>query len=312
MKPSPRVLCSSLLTAVAFFTITPSHAALLVYEGFNGYNTGTLTGQTATNTTGLTGNYGQGAGGQILAQTQGLSLSNLSVSGGSAANSSTTPSAVGVKLDTNISFTGTLYSSYLVQLGSSPTSSSSVTVGVNTNSTTSSGSRYFTSSADLSTNSSPGVGYGTSSTSGAPSVLSAGTTYVMVSRYTNVGLSTSVETPGQATLWILTASQFDHFKNGGFSDEELDSAGVGEGSSNVTFRLNSASITDGTTYSFGGAIQFGVTNPTSGAPFAIDEVRFGESLNDVLPIPEPKIGALVLGTFTLAAAMRFVVGSRVK
>jgi len=305
MKTSPGVLCSSLLAAAAILTISPSHAALLVYEGFNGYSTGTLTGQAATNTTGLTGSYGQGAGGQIVAQTQGLTFSNLVVSGGSAANSSTTPSAVGVKLDTDISFTGTLYSSYLVQLGSSSTTSSSVTVGMNTNTTTSSASRYFNSSADLSTNSSPGVSYGSSAKSGGPTVLSTATTYVMISRYTNVGLSTSVEAPGQATLWILTEAQFDYFKNGGFSDEELDGAGVGDANSDVFLRVNSAQVTDGSTYSFGGAIQFGLTNPSAGAAYIIDEVRYGSSLNDVLPIPEPKIGALVFGTFSLLALMRF-------
>ncbi len=314
MKISPRSLGPCLLVlAATFLTAASSRATLLVYEGFNGYSAGTLTGQTATNTSGLTGAYGQGAGGQILAQSQGLSFSNLQVSGGSAVNSSTTPSAVGVRLDSAISFTGTLYGSYLVKLGSATTGGSSVTVGLNTNPTTGSTSRYFNSSADLSTNGSPGVSYGSSpSTSGGPTVLSAGVTYVMISRYTNVGLATSPENPGQATLWILTEAQFDYYKASGFSDEELDSASVGSTNSDVFLRVNTSPLTDGSTYSFSGAIQFGLTNPVSGSGFVIDEARYGTSLNDVLPIPEPKTGALVLGTFSLVAAMRLIAFPRVR
>lgn len=315
MNRSPRfVVCSATLAIVSFLCPSWAQASLLVYEGFNGYASGSLYKQSVTNTTGLTGTYGLLTGDQIFSNTQGLTFSNLQVSGGSASNSTTKASAIGVTLDASLSsYTGTLYGSYLVQLGSAPTTNSSVTVGVNTKSTTASDSRYFNSSADLSTNSSPGVSYTTTKngvTSASPLTLSAGTTYALVSRYTNVGLATSASNPGVATLWVLTEAQFDHFKISGFDDDALDSALVGSSDSNVTMRINSAPLTDGSIYTFSGGIQFGLTSSAEGASFIIDEVRYGTSLNDVLPVPEPSLSALMIGTFSLAAVMKLVASKR--
>ncbi|MEM1098646.1 MAG: hypothetical protein AAGH92_07650 [Planctomycetota bacterium] len=127
-------------------------------------------------------------------------------------------------------------------------------------------------------------------------VIQQDTTYLAVSRFTNINGPTF--SSNEATMWILEASDWDAIKGGPIDTTSLDN--------NSLLKVNH---TPGNTFSVGLTTAdylqlnvttgFGINNRAS-----FDELRLGTTLDSVL-IPEPASAALAgLGLFLLASRRR--------
>lgn len=284
----------------------PSQAALLVYEGFN-YTTGSTLNTITPNasTVGLnktTAYAGNGVANYTVQS--GLAFGPLTTSGGSI--SATGPTAVGAaKLSLN-SYVGTLWSSYLVNFSSfSSVDRGDGALSRVSNDTSNNGER-FNSYADSRTPSgSPtsnlGISYNAASNITVGSTgLELNTTYILISRFTNVGSSIPAGT-GTGTLYALTLSQFNSFLSAGGTESYLDSATIGTGASNVTGRVsNTNNNNTPTTYWFQSTNYAQFVNVNDSVTF--DELRYGSTLTDVVPVPEPQ----TLGLAALGIAVAFL------
>ena len=305
-------LLKVLIPALALSPIA-GHATLLVYEGFTGYGS-TLTGSVKpnANTIGLdtTANYSAGASqlSQFTVQSTGLSLGSLLTGGGALSTNSTSTAVATAKLNVaGGGYTGTLWSSYLVSFSSAQVSGtnnfaymrsgSSSVDGSNEHFATHADSRYKTTDSTQ-----IGVSYGAGSSSNVAlggATLATDTTYILISRFTNVGTDLSTG-PGVATTWALTAAQFDAFVSAGQSESYLDSGSIG---STYTAKA-SVSATSGT-YEFGagtGTYISLVESGSSGTTF--DELRWGSTLADVTPtmVPEPASFTVIAGFLSVGVA----------
>lgn len=288
MKPKRLLPFASVVAA----TLSCASAELLVYQGFNGYAAGPLPGQTiggnvqGLNTTATITSAGTGANANVSDAT-GLSFSNLVVNGGKGIYSDATgrPSYIGFAY-TGATVTGNLYSSYLVRIATTQNSNSVVSLRVNATPTSGGAASYFHSYADVVGNTFTASQYDLNNQAvSSGTTLAINTTYVVLGRFTNVGTALSAGSPGLATTYVLTADQFDFFKDGGFTDAELDGASVGSGQNNVTSRISDAPVTTGTfTLTAGNGIQFGPGNAAANQNVSYDELRFGTTFDDVLPL----------------------------
>lgn len=307
-------LKTAVIVASGLLLAAPASADLVVYEGFTGYTAGNLHNQAAnSNTLGLN-TSGTGAGlysstntnatTSINYQATGLTFSNLTVSGGSVALNSSTGTVTGVALNNALSFTGTLYGSYLVNFSSTVVADNTPYAYVTIATTRTTGTTHFSSIADNSgAINSVAVGYdglGANATNSGV-ILSGGSTYIVLASFTNVGVALSAETPGVATQWVLSTAQFDHFKSNGFAG--LEAASIGATASDVT-SVVSESMTSGTYSLFGdtNALRVGMNSNSGARTFTIDEIRFGTSLDAVTPIPEPATAAALVGLGALAVS----------
>lgn len=298
---NPRVSLALLLAVLASFA--PSvHATLYVYEGFNGYTTGALAGQKPNgNTVGLDTNInyyddgGNRTAGFAIHST-GLALGSLQTGAGALAFSSGTY-VIGADIS-QTAVTGTLWSSYLVNFSTnSATSGNGTLVRIGSTPADSGTNTRFTSWAD-SRNSSTNIGVayngatGTDGTAG----LATGTTYILISKFTNVGTSLSAGTPGTATLWALTAAQFDSFIAAGGTEDLLLPASVTATATQTT--------TTGGPFTFNSNTAFGIV--AVGNAGVIDELRYGSTLADVIPtaIPEPAATTALAGLAAALCAVR--------
>jgi acyl-CoA thioesterase-1 len=309
-------------------TVSYASADLVAYQSFDGYAAGPLPGQTVgANTQGLDPagiitSAGTGANANVFAGT-GMTFSNLITAGGSGlySDSSGRASYIGFVYK-GPAVTGTLYSSYLVRLVTAQNSPSVVSLRANTTATSGGAASYFHAYADCNGNSFTGSQYEANNLfTSSTTALATGTDYVVIGRFTGVGQPLSAGSPGQATTYVLTAAQFDFFKDDGFTDAELDGALIGSGDANVTSRVSDAPVTSGTfTFNTDNGIQFGPGNAGVNQTIAYDEFRFGTTLDDVLPVAEdpepdpvnvtltlngptshePSLGADLTGSFTLA------------
>ncbi|HSI07969.1 MAG TPA: hypothetical protein VK985_05215 [Rariglobus sp.] len=324
-QPYPRVVSFpayfiALMTVLAAAVTAPTaRASLLVYEGFNyGVANNTLLNTIDTSTSlaapnGLQGNYGEGTP-SVRYNTTGLSLGSLPISGGKTLLGNASGVA-GVKVaGSTAAVTGDLFMSYVFNY-TGTLSTNAFTVGVNTSAITAANTagRYFnveaiSADAGSTTAISYGNSYGTPANSGE--TLVAGTTYLMVAQFTNVGTALSVENPGVATLWVLTAAQYNSFLSTGFSAAALNEASIGATATNVYSRVT-ASQSSGT-FDFNGSstVQY-VFSSANSVIENFDELRIGTTLNDVLgiaAIPEPSTLTLSLGAAGLifAGSRRFL------
>lgn len=264
--------------------VMQAEGALLVYEGFRGYEEGSMGGQAVQNTVGLTGSY-YASGSTIAYQSTGLTFGSLAVSGGSIISSSNAQNFLGV--DLSATATGTLYTGYLVNFSvTNRDDFSAARLGVNPDANATSG-RYFNSNADSADGGYPLVGYGTSLGTNDYTPFNEAGTFLVLARFTNVGTELSEANPGVATMWILTESQFTYFTtNNLLDDATLDAAAKGSDADDVRYRI-SGSVTSGMYDLAGGALQLTLAGTFGGSPFTMDEIRFGTSLADVAPVPEP-------------------------
>lgn len=275
--------------------------ALRVYEGFNGYNAGTIQGQNPNdNTIGLNQSvaYYDGNGSRGLnftLQTSSLSLGPLQTSGGSLAFTNST-NVVGAKIDIGATaFTGTLWSSYLVNLslrGAASGDGAVIRVGSAPSDST---NAYFNSWSDSRANADTknvSISYGTAGTeppNNGTGPLVFNTTYIIINRFTKVGTAATTGNPGVATLWALNEDQFKAFIDAGGDETALNNTSV--------TATATQSVTSGTrTFATGLAIGL-VTVKDVGV---YDEIRFGSTLESVTPVPEPATAAALAGLVSAA------------
>jgi hypothetical protein len=314
---------STILSAIRYLALssfvlgvlqTTTQASILAYEGFNGYSSGQLSGQTvSTNSVGLSGTItGAGSSTIYTYSSTGLTFSNMSVSGGSALYSSN--SGLGAALGFNYSgsnYTGTLYTSYLVQFSTAVNSASTTNMRVNTSASSGASTAYFQSLADNASGTVVGNGYG-STVSGSTYTLATNTTYLVIGIFTNTGTALSTSNKGIGKTYVLTASQYDWFNaNGGLSDAALAAASVGTGNDTVTAYATSTVNTG--TYSLltSSGIQMALGNAATTETATFDELRLGSTLSDVIAIPEPSSVALFgLALFGLSLIPRLSRKSR--
>jgi hypothetical protein len=276
------------LALAAFCTLLFSQsapAALLVYEGYNGYGSGTLSGKTPNmNTVGLDQGVAYAGNGpqHYTLQPNSLAFSpNFLTSGGSVSFIGTSAVAA-AQMELASPYLGTLYHSYLVNLstfGSQASDGAQTRIGTDA---TTGGNRFFAAADNRNGANTTGVSYSTSTQNGTVG-LTAGTTYLLIGRYTRVGSGLSSGNPGVATLFALTAEQYDSFLLGGGNDSYLDGATINNTSSGITDRI-SISHTSGT---FNFQDNFFMQLVSVGTAGSFDEIRYGSSLADVTPIPEP-------------------------
>lgn len=233
----------------------------------------------------------------------GLTLSNLTVTGGSASFSGGTIVA-GAQLALSAPYTGTLYGSYLVNLSGRGTGGGDgAEVRLADNDSTL--NNRFRALADSRNGTTTVVGNSYDGTmTDASTSLTANTTYIMISRFLNVGTTlTDPENQGVATTWALTAAQFDNFRAQPDPEAFLGSASIGGGAGQLTARVTDTSPATATgpfTFATGNRMQFVEVNDTG----RVDEIRYGTTLADVI-VPEPaSLGVLGLGAAALLARRR--------
>lgn len=299
----PRRACLLGICLASIFT-APLHADLFVYEGFNGYAGTDLAGQTPNgNTVGLDTAVGYYDGattprttGYTL-QSTGLSLGSLQTAGGSLAFTTST-NVMGADISIGSAYSGTLWSSYLVNLsfkGDGIGDGAVLRVG---SMPSDSGNAHFNSYADSRTSSkSIAVGYGPNTSNGSAG-LALNTTYIIIGKFTSVGQTLSAGTPGVATQWALDATQFAAFLSAGGDEAALNSVTITGMSSN--------SVTSVGSNAFSNSMAFGLVTVNDSGVF--DEIRFGSDLASVTPsvVPEPAAAAIfaALGALGLCAGRR--------
>lgn len=288
-------MCTSVLVLAVMVSISGSAcASLLIYEGFNGYTSGALTGQAVNgNTIGLTGTYVEAVYSGITATTSGLTFGSgattYAVSGGSIVNPTTNYAAVGIGLNTG-TISGTLYGSYLFQLGTAygPSGGTRIETRFSTVSNSATTQAYL-DSAVLNNGGKMSLKYDASSTAvtsaDITATLNGGVTYMAISKWTGVSTGS-----GTGALWILTSAQYD--ASGGILTESylnsnalLSMTASGSGSS----VLNNSDF-----------MQFLIGGNADNR--ALDEIKYGTTLLDVTAVPEPSSMAMLLG----AGAFLFV------
>ncbi|WP_166442900.1 PEP-CTERM sorting domain-containing protein [Phragmitibacter flavus] len=278
-----------------------AEAALLVYEGFDGYGAaGAVIGTPVpnANTLGLDKTIAYRA--TNWRNAAGLTFGALQTSGGAVAYDAANATYLSTKLDLNgnpgttSSFTGTLYGSYLVNITSvgSDLGGNGVQTRVSEAFNSSLNSHFF-SDADTrnATSLNPAVGYGgTVTTTNSP--LVASTTYLMISRFTNVGTTLGGGVTGVGSLFVLTEAQFANMLLQPNWELYLDnpSTTVGTGAGQIYGRANTAA----TTTAFNGFNDDLYLHFLAVANGVFDEFRYGDSLVSVLPIPEPGRGLLMM------------------
>jgi len=264
--------------------VTPTKAPL-IYEPF-GYAvpSGTTMNGVSSNATGLTGSFNVlNNGGTSTFHSSGLTFSSkfLPVSGGClrlSAPAAGNYALLGVQLQAGTTFGTPLYGSYLVRFNSlSSALDAGALVQVGSVPLTG-GSVWFNAEADSRLAlQRPGVSYDGTPTTAASGALAVNTTYLVVTRFTNVGKVLSTSLPGVADTWVFTAADYDNWRNAGAVENQL--------SSHASFSVTD-SVTSGSTYSFNNTrfLQLRVTAGTGGTAQSVDfdELRFGGNLDAIL------------------------------
>lgn len=273
--------------------LSQSQASLLVYEGFVGYSGNLGSATPNSNTIGLNQSVAYTGAGVANYTVNASSLSfgsNFLTNGGSVTTTSGT-SVAAATMALGSSYVGTLYGSYLVQLTSKGSAAGDGALARIANTAANVGERFESFADSRSSSTNIGAAYDSTAAVGSTG-LATGTTYLMLSCFTNVGSALSGGAgSGIATVYALTLAQYESFLAAGATQSYLDSAAVGTGSSEITGRV-SDTVTSGTySFSTGNFAQF--VSVADVAQF--DEMRYGTTLADVIPVPEPS-------TFVLAAA----------
>lgn len=282
-----------------------ANAALLIHEDFDyALADGTSMASVASSATGLSGSYavgGAGTGGSNSAySTTGLTFgaNYLSVSGGAARLSATTGGSISSILGVAINVpaqTGTLWSSYLVSFttkgtGNNPTAQARVS-----DLQTASSNNRLNSFADNFSNLSTGLAYGATATTSSGTTLAAGNTYLMLSQYTNVGTVGG----GTATLWTFDLAGYDNWLSLG--------AGLEINLGTYSLATQSANAATQADFGPGSFYQIAVSNATGSTAaqtVVYDELRWGNSLSDVVAVPEPGTAIAMTGGLAMLALRR--------
>ncbi len=298
------------VAAILFSLSSQAGAALVIYEGFNGYTTGAggLVGANPNgNTVGLNTSLAYaGTGlGNYTVNASSLTFGSLVTNGGSitTAGGSGVVSTAATTIDlATTPYSGTLYTSHLVNLSSISATTNDGAVSRITSDSAASNQRFQLLSDSRNTSNNVGAAYAFTTTNGSTG-LATGTTYLMIGRFTNVGAGLSVGSPGVGTVYALTLAQFGSFVAGGQNDAWLDGATIGSGASEVTARVSNSQTSS--TWVLGDGSWMSLLTVADGATF--DELRYGSTLLDITPIPEPSTFALLsLGVAALVGLRRRV------
>jgi len=126
---------------------------------------------------------------------------------------------------------------------------------------------------------------------GGPNGITSGTTYLMVWKLTNAYTGGSRSVNQEGVVWVLSESQYT-LGAGSLDEAFLDS--------NNTYK---AMVTNGLAGGIVGGDYMNIAALAAGVTGAnttyYDEVRVGDTIADVTPVPEPASFALVLGALTL-------------
>ncbi len=317
MKQTP-LQCIAVIATVSLSMLANIQASLLVYEDFTySLSSGTSMNGVAADATGLTGNYsaatsgvsGTGSGSATYT-TMGLTFSSnfqpttggaLSIAtfGGNTGGGNAAVEIAGVRLNTGTQ-TGTLYSSYLINITFNQNGNSNTSTRLNSGATesTTTNARFMSYSVSNDAQKT-GIAYDNTTSSGSGIKLTGGTTYLVINRFTNVGSALSTGTPGVATTWYLTTSQYNNWMLAGGLESNLGTYAT------VTL---SDSVTSGT-YGFGNSnyVQFtgysGNNSANSTQTVIYDELRWATTFNEVA-IPEPSAFALMVAGCGLVMLLR--------
>ena len=256
----------------------------LMHEGFNynlgesivGKNGGTGWNGSAWQTGGSLPNFSATIG-------SGLSFSSLSTSGQSLKISSSgyanwERSFVTRAVGTAPSTGDTLWSSYLIKAdtaggGLGPSGGghqAGLVVSTAANSLT--GARFQSHAKPVWDSDRLGTAYDGSVTNSTTASVMNGDTYLLVSKFTNVGGSGG----GTATMWAINVSQYDLIASGGITEAELDANSLTKivDTSATTYDLNTSHFVEFTARRKSG---------WDSLSFFVDELRFGSSLASVTP-----------------------------
>lgn len=279
--------------AVLALSALSSPAALLVHESFTGYDSGNLGGQdTNANSTGLTGSWLAGYTDQHQVIASGLSFAGIASSGGALQLGTTTRlTGVTLSLTTSLASGATLYSSYLVNLSVVNGAGSGVVTRINPSDRTQTNG-HFGTFADSRNSNKPAVAYDSASfdinnaTTASSALPTDNRTFLIISAFTNVGVNTSSD----AYLFALNEAQYASLLSaGGDPWAYLTTANVGTGDGDVWAYANHTLVSTGS-FASGNALQILSLGGTTGI---IDEIRYADTLAEVLPIPEPSSLALL-------------------
>ena len=121
-------------------------------------------------------------------------------------------------------------------------------------------------------------------------VLSEGTTYLVIFKMTGLGASAQTQT---LTEWVLTAAQFNNFAPFGLDESELNAATLGAASTNVQERGTTSTTDNAQLLSTYYMHLFGAL----GSNATIDELRVSNaSIGEAVEAPEPaSLGLLAAG-----------------
>lgn len=313
------MLWAGLATGLSF----SANAATLAYEGFNYGSTGGSIDGTAVGggAFGLTGSYttATGASGNGNVQASNYTPSGLSFSGflsnGGALSQTVQPTMNQVKEFTyshvpfDISATGNVYQSLLVNvtannlvnatLGQNPSNSGVTDIRVQeTANILGNGNGAMNISPKRSNQNGVRVGanYGGSGFISGSQAINLNQTYLFISQYTNVG---GVD-GGAATLWVFDEASFDSWMTDGSGlESELSNYAIIEtsNSSSSSITLDSTKSMRIATSEFSIDFNSGADNYDNTGEISViyDEVRYGNSLGDVISVPEPATYAWILG-----------------
>ncbi|HYE17958.1 MAG TPA: PEP-CTERM sorting domain-containing protein [Tepidisphaeraceae bacterium] len=304
----------ALVTAAAAASFGPSAHGATIYEPFD-YDSGVslTSGLGAGDGFAAGQTWGGGAGAAYTITAGGLSLGSLSTSGRAVSGSTTAGITAGRQV--GVALTGDVFASYLFNIAARPTGSvgnfAEVRVHTSQAGAGSASGVHFRMEADQHNGGAtpkPGISYeginDTAATVGS-STPATGTTYIYLAKFTNVGETLGAVNTASATMWILTADQFDHFRAGGLTEGELNGAPLGTGATDVFDRTSDGSVAAGTfSLNTSNYVQL-ATLGTGGNPTSItyDELRFGVTLDDVTPVPEPA-GLASLAAVAVAGLLR--------
>jgi len=303
MKPN-RIAFPLAVSILAMIHPSPLKAEVLLLESFN-YglaNNASFNGVAATGT-GLTGSWtvaNSGTASSVYQQT-GLTFgANYATGAGALLTTSTYSggnSFTTATVQLNVSTMGTLWSSYLINWSAVSLSGGGSTVmGIGGFAAPADNSDIMLRSQMVSNTVASdrkiGSGYDATATLSGNTNIVTGTTYMYVSKYTNVGTPLSTGTTGVATTWILTLDQY----NALYSAGNLTEAGL-NGAGAVMQKISDPAVTGGT-FNFNGSryLTLKADAPDSNGHqtnATWDEIRFGTEIADVVTVvPEPSVACL--------------------
>lgn len=296
MKMSSKIKWTGL--TLMMLSVVSVKASVLVYEGFEYSlaNNANMNGAVATGF-GLQGNWAvsnvlpSGGEASSLYQTSGLSFGSgfATTAGGSVllkTKFSGTDAKTTATVQLDATATGTVWCGFLVNYTSmSLSGSGSSTEGIATNAAATGVILKSTITSDAAASSRKlGVSYDNKYVwpdSYQAASFATSTTYLYLSKYTNVGLPLSGSQTGVATTWVMTQAQFESWVAAGATEATLGSYDTVAKSDTVT---SGTYAFDQTGFVF---LQADPPNFNGKVLYAqYDEIRYGTKLKDVYN-PDP-------------------------